>query len=238
MHQNPRPGPESLAGRYDTEYFDYEIRNEDSFFSLMKLGLYDVSFFDSVVPTLPDGKWVLDVGCATGRLLGHFRDLGWKTAGVELCRESAEYGNRKYNAGIRNGTLHQAAFPAKRFTAVHASHLIEHVDDPAAFVREVVRILAPSGVFVCVTPCIDGFQARLHGPGWRSVIADHLTLFSKPTLRRLLEGAGLKLEGVKTWGGLAAGTAPRWIKKPMDRLAKKWGFGDVVLMLARKPAGE
>jgi hypothetical protein len=39
---------------------------------------------------------------------------------------------------------------------------------------------------------------------------------------------------VKTWGGLAAGTAPGWLKKPVDRLAKKWNFGDVILVVARK----
>jgi hypothetical protein len=37
-----------------------------------------------------------------------------------------------------------------------------------------------------------------------------------------------------TWGGLAVGTAASIIKVPADRLAKKFGFGDVVLFLAAK----
>ena len=234
--QNPRPVGEDLAARYDREYFEYEIRNEETFFELMMLGLKDADFFEGVVPSLPGPLSVLDVGCATGRLLKHFKDLGWKTAGAELCGPSAEHGNGRYGVGIRPLSLEDAAFADGEFAAVHASHLIEHVDDPAAFAAEVARVLRPGGVFVCVTPSIGGFQARLFGSSWRSAIPDHVTLFDKRTLRRLLEGAGLVVEATKTWGGLAAGAAPAWLKRPVDRLAKKFGFGDVVLALARKPS--
>ena len=51
-------------------------------------------------------------------------------------------------------------------------------------------------------------------------------------LRRMLEGSGFRVLKVVTWGGLAAGTAPPWLKRPADRLAKRWGFGDVMLFQA------
>ncbi|OQX29073.1 MAG: hypothetical protein B0D92_05600 [Spirochaeta sp. LUC14_002_19_P3] len=233
--QNPRPVAEHLAYRYDDEYFRYEIENEEIFFRLMMLGLEDAAFFTDIAPTLPPLKRVLDIGCATGRLLSHFQSLGWETCGVELCAESAQYGNERFHVGIQVGNLPDLNLPAGHFSAVHASHLIEHVDDPVLFVREIASVLAEGGVFICVTPAIDGFQARFHGKKWRSAIPDHVTLFSKKTLAKLLENAGLKVETVKTWGGLAAGTAPLWLKKPADRWAKVLGWGDVVLMVARKP---
>lgn len=233
--QNPQPVRESLAARYDEEYFKYEIENQESFFKLMMLGLKDAEFFESVVPTLPDRRNILDVGCATGRLLHFFKQSDWETAGAELCRESVEYGNRNYDVNIEAAPMENAGFSDGEFSVVHASHVIEHVDDPAAFVLEVKRILAPGGVFVCVTPASDGFQAKLFGSSWRSVIPDHVTLFSKATLIRLLTRSGLEVETVRTWGGLAAGTVPAWLKRPIDRLAKKWNFGDVVLILARNP---
>jgi len=232
--QNPQPVRGALAARYDREYFEYEIENEEGFYRLMRLGLDDVGFFEEIVPTLPEPLSLLDVGCATGRLLHHFRSSGWGTAGAELCRESAEYGNRRYGVGIRAMTLHDAAFPSESFSAVHASHLIEHLDDPSAFAAEVHRVLKPGGIFICVTPSSDGLQARLFRARWRSAIADHVTLFDRRTLRRLLGDAGFTVERVRTWGGLAAGAGPAWLKGPMDRLAKRWGFGDVVLMAARR----
>jgi SAM-dependent methyltransferase len=232
--QNPQPVRDALAARYDAEYFTYEIKNQETFFNLMLLGLQDADFFKRIAPTLPPPVRILDVGCATGRLLKHFKDAGWDTAGAELCRESAEYGNREYGVNISAAPLEQSGFPDGNFSVVHASHLIEHVDDPAAFAREVARVLVPGGVFICVTPSTDGFQAGLLGSAWRSAIPDHVTLFGRRTLIRLLRDAGLRAETVKTWGGLAAGTAPGWLKKPFDRLAKKCNFGDVMLVVARK----
>ncbi len=236
--QNPRPMEGHLAARYDREYFEYELANEESFFQLMLLGLRDADFFDGLVPSLPRPLSILDVGCATGRLLAHFRSLGWETAGSELCRDSVEYGNRQYHVGIRPKPLNEARFHSGRFSVVHASHLIEHVFDPGGFVDEVWRVLKPGGMFICTTPAVDGFQARLFGPKWRSLIEDHVTLFGRKTLRRLLEERHFNVELVRSWGGLAVGTAPRAVKHIMDKLAKKWNFGDVVLMAARKISGD
>lgn len=233
--QNPRPVRKVLAARYDEEYYSYEIENEESFFHLMLLGLEDADFFQSIVPGLPAPLSILDVGCATGRLLKHFKDSGWMTSGAELCRESAEHGNREYDVGIIPAPVEEAGFSDEQFSVVHASHLIEHVDNPGGFVAEVYRVLRPGGVFVCVTPAADGFQARLFRNSWRSLIEDHVSLFNRRNLRRLLSDSGFEVETVRTWGGIAAGMAPGWIKVPMDRLAKLWNFGDVVLMLARRP---
>ncbi len=233
--QNPQPIHEALSARYDSEYFNYEINNEESFLKLMLLGLHDAGFFEHIVPSLPDKRKILDVGCATGRLLNHFKQSGWDTAGSELCRESVDYGNRNYSVNIKAAAVEDAEFSDAEFSVVHASHLIEHLNSPDAFVDEVARVLIPGGVFICVTPSVDGLQARLFGSSWRSVIPDHVSLFSKRTLSRRIEGAGLEVELVRTWGGLAVGTAPAWLKDFADKLAKKWNFGDVVLMTARKP---
>ena len=97
-------------------------------------------------------------------------------------------------------------------------------------------MLKPGGFAVITTPNVDGFQARLFRAGWRSAIADHLVLFSRRTLGKLLLDAGFTVLDSVTWGGLAVGTAPALIKKPVDRLAKKLGFGDVVLFLTEKSA--
>jgi len=229
VYQNPQPVFEDLRGRYAEQYFDYEIENEENFFGLMRLGLGDIGFFERPLDSLPNRRF-LDIGCATGMLLAFMRDLGWDVRGVEICKASAEYGIRKRDLNIHIGTLEEAAFPDGFFGVIHFSHLIEHVPDPTGLLREVHRILAPGGgTAVITTPNVDGFQARLFGRRWRSAIADHLTLFSKRTLGRMLEETGFRILRTVTWGGLAKGAAHPLIKRPVDRLAKRMGFGDVVL---------
>jgi SAM-dependent methyltransferase len=233
VYQSPQPVFEDLQDRYAEAYFRYELENENNFFQLMLLGLQDAAF-DELTAKLPPTRRFLDIGCATGRLIAHMRDRGWQVQGVELCRQSAEHGKAKRGVEIFAGTLEQAAFPGESFDAVHFSHLVEHVPDPRGLLLEVRRILSPGGYVVVVTPNVDGLQARLFGSRWRSAIADHLTLFSKRTLQHILGLAGFRVLRVVTWGGLALGSAPTWLKRPVDRLAKRWGFGDVVLVLARK----
>ena len=233
VFQNPRPVFDDVRRRYGADYFSYELGNESIFFGLMKLGLNDIHFRDRTAES-GTPRTFLDIGCATGMLIELMKGEGWEARGVDVCRESAEYGKVHRGVDIFPGTLDEAHFAGGSFGVVHFSHLIEHVPDPRGFLGEVRRILAPGGFAVITTPNIDGFQARLFGKGWRSAIADHLVLFSRKTLIRLVQESGFDVRQSVTWGGLAAGTAPSIIKRPFDKLAKKWGFGDVVMVLAAK----
>jgi 2-polyprenyl-3-methyl-5-hydroxy-6-metoxy-1,4-benzoquinol methylase len=235
VYQNPQPVFEDLRRRYGEGYFDYELENDRNFFNLMLLGMRDVGF-DALPPGRFSSRTFLDVGCATGMLVEHMRDLGWKARGVEICQESARYGIERRGVDIALGTLEENRFEDGSFSVVHFSHVIEHVPDPVGMLREVRRILTADGMALITTPNINGLQARLFGSRWRSAIADHLTLFTRRTLRRMLEATGFRVLKVVTWGGLAVGTAPAWLKRPVDRLAKRWGFGDVMLFQA-VPAG-
>jgi SAM-dependent methyltransferase len=235
---NPQPLAEEVSRRYGDEYLEYELANEKPFLELQLLALEDAGFpnpeeelKNRLAPAKPR---VLDCGCAAGSLLGELRDRGWDCVGVEICRAEAEYARRERKLDVRSLPLEENRFPGASFNAVLASHLIEHLNNPAAFVSEVHRILAPGGFFILTTPNIDGFQAKLFRGRWRSAIFDHLYLFSAKTLPALLEQKGFAIERIVTWGGLAAGTAPRPVKRLFDKLSKKYGFGDVMLIRAKK----
>ena len=46
--------------------------------------------------------------------------------------------------------------------------------------------------------------------------------------------AGFVIEKIATWGGLAAGTAPAPVKSLFDKAAKRYGFGDVMIIRSVK----
>ena len=239
IQMNPQPLEDEIKRRYDSrsgkEYLLYELANEDSFLALALLALKDAGFeeIEDELLTKPSAR-LLDIGCATGSLLAHFRERGWETTGVEISGPQAEYAREKRNLDVRNLPLEENRFPAAHFNVVLASHLIEHLNNPAAMIGEVYRILAPGGRFFVTTPNIAGFQARLFRGSWRSAIFDHLYLFSVKTLSRLLEDKGFVIENISTWGGLAAGLTPAPVKRVFDRAAKRFGFGDVMIIRARR----
>jgi SAM-dependent methyltransferase len=161
------------------------------------------------------------------------RGRGWQTEGVEIS-PAGEYAARERGLTIHRQSLEGSGFFFFFFDVVLASHLIEHLNNPAAFISSVQHILRPGGYLILTTPNIDGFQARLLGSRWRSAIFDHLYLFSKRTIRALLSAHGFTIEGIYTWGGLAQGIAPQPLKAFADRTAKACGLGDVMAVKARK----
>jgi 2-polyprenyl-3-methyl-5-hydroxy-6-metoxy-1,4-benzoquinol methylase len=240
---NPQPLASEVARRYQeghgAAYLAYELANEQAFLELQTLALGDAGFAALERDLFAKGqKTLLDVGCATGALLETLSRRGWETTGVEICTPAQVYAQRVRNLDVRALPLKENHFPCHSFAVVLASHLIEHLNDPRAFVREVHRILLPGGCFLVTTPNIGGFQARLFKNRWRSAIFDHLFLFSIKTLSRLLGDCGFEVVRVCTWGGLAAGSAPAGLKRLCDRGAKRFGFGDVMLIKARRCGGE
>ena len=180
---------------------------------------------------------LLDVGCATGALLEYYHKRGWRVQGVEICQEAAEWGRAARGVPIYSGALHDARCAADSFDLVHASHLIEHLSDPGAFLKECRRVVAPEGYVVIVTPDRGGLQARLLGADWRSAIADHLHLFDFQRLKRLALQSGLRVVAKRSWGGLAQDVAPpwlRWLKRVADWAAKRLNIGDVMIVVLRR----
>jgi len=229
---NPQPLETEIkrryGERYGEEYLGYQMGNEEAFLNLGLLALDDAGFYG-----LKKGR-LLDIGCATGRLLAALREGGWETTGVEINVRQAEYARQKRRLDVRGTPLEENRFPDAHFDTVLASHLIEHLNDPAALLTEVHRILVPGGHFFVTTPNMAGFQARLFRGNWRSAIFDHLYLFSVKTLSRLLREKGFAIERISTWGGLAAGSAPPPVKRFFDKAAKRFGFGDVMIIRAKK----
>ena len=230
VQMNPQPKKEEIIRRYTTmfgkDYLEYELKNEAAFLNLQLLALKDIGF---LAQAQESGGAFLDIGCATGALPAFLKECGWLTTGVEIS-PGAEYAQKKRNLDVRQQPLEEINFPSRSFDVVHASHLIEHLNDPRSFLTEVRRVLKDGGQIYITTPNIAGFQARLFGGKWRSAIYDHLYLFSKRTLTKLLKETGFKVDRIRTWGGLAAGIAPQWLKKSADVFAKFLNCGDVMII--------
>jgi 2-polyprenyl-3-methyl-5-hydroxy-6-metoxy-1,4-benzoquinol methylase len=241
VQMNPQPVKNEIIERYSNifgkDYLQYEIENENAFLKLQQLALEDAGFFKLekklMLNTLNEKPSVLDIGCATGSLLALLRDRGWCATGVEIS-PCAEYARNEKKLDVRSIPLEENNFKQSSFDIILASHLIEHLNDPRLFLKETHRVLKSNGYIFITTPNISGLQAHLYGGRWRSAIFDHLYLFSVRTLKKMLQSANFSVEGVHTWGGIAAGFAPLWVKKPADILAKQLGFGDVMIVRARK----
>jgi SAM-dependent methyltransferase len=150
---------------------------------------HEVQFLRGLTP----GR-MLDIGCGLGFLLSAM-DNRWERHGVELsafaARHAQNYGD------IFVGDVFQARYPNEHFDVIVMHHVIEHIPDPVATIREVLRILKPGGHLVLGTPDFDSGCARLFGNNYR-LLHDptHVSLFSNDSMHRFLRDHGFTIDRV------------------------------------------
>jgi len=151
----------------------------------------------------PGGR-LLDVGCGNGSTLVTMRQMGWQGEGVDADPAAVE-ATRSHGIEARVGTLESQHYADDSFDAVTMSHLIEHVADPVALVRECRRILRPGGHLAIATPNAGSIGHARFRERWRGLEPPrHLVVFTAGALRRVVESAGLRVERFHTSPRLAA----------------------------------
>jgi 2-polyprenyl-3-methyl-5-hydroxy-6-metoxy-1,4-benzoquinol methylase len=230
IFQNPQEHLSQTISRYDGGYFKYEMKNELNFFNLIKKTLDDFN----IVNILPEKAIILEVGSATGLFLKYMGSFGFKATGVEVCSESVEYGRKKYGVNLLNCRLEDAGFKAESFDFIHASHLIEHLNDPVSFMQNVNNLLKPGGLSLITTPNSCGLFSRVFGESWRCIVDDHLFIFNKNNLEMIFNKTGFEVLSHKTWGSIPLGKSIKRIKRFFDFFVKKFSLGDVIAIMIKK----
>ncbi|MDQ6805519.1 MAG: class I SAM-dependent methyltransferase [Actinomycetota bacterium] len=104
-----------------------------------------VAAYRLCAPLLPQGR-VLDLGCGTGH---SFRELTPReTVGVDLEPAALEGQERETHVA----DMRRLPFRDALFASVLSVHSVEHVPDPDRALAEIVRVLAPGGRAVLLTP--------------------------------------------------------------------------------------
>ena len=154
---------------------------------------------DLLVRVFPVRARVLDVGCGSGDLLVALAEVSADIVGVDHSEEQVDLARRRLDgAGLSNVRvfvedgveyLRRAGSPVD---VVVLSHILEHLEEPSAVLRDVARLCK----FVYVeVPDFESLASnefrRLLGRPLVFTDLDHVREFDRRELAELLEGAGL-----------------------------------------------
>ncbi len=145
---------------------------------------------------------LLDVGCAKGAFVAYATSQGWQAEGVDVSAWSTEQA-RKRGLKVQTGTLEDQHYPDASFDVVHSSHMLEHVPDPLATLKEMRRILRPSGVLAIEVPqeigsFYENFRIRAGIRPPPELPSPHLYFFQRATFSRLIQTAGFQVISAST----------------------------------------
>ena len=137
---------------------------------------------------------VLDIGCGPGWLLFELRRRGWQCTGTELNDESARFARDRLDMQVLTAPNALRTLPDGNFDLIILWHVLEHVADPAAQIREIDRLLRPGGIVLIAVPNFGSLEARWAGPHWFHLdVPRHVNHFDLPVVNRLLEASHLNV---------------------------------------------
>jgi ubiquinone/menaquinone biosynthesis C-methylase UbiE len=150
------------------------------------------------------GDRALDVGCGTGEFTAAMVAAGAAAVGVEVAeaaleRARARHPRLDFRLVALDGPL---PFDDGSFELVWASEVIEHVSDTARWLSEVRRVLVPRGRLLVTTPSHGRLRVALGGiERFSEPLGDHLHLYTRRSLRTLLEEFGFATVEVRAVEG-------------------------------------
>ncbi|HEY0256082.1 MAG TPA: class I SAM-dependent methyltransferase [Candidatus Methylacidiphilales bacterium] len=97
------------------------------------------------------GQALLDVGCGVGQVVRALQEQGLRAHGIDVSETSIEIA-RKSSEACQVYDGQRIPFPDGNFQAVGAFNVLEHVEDPIAFLDEAGRVLAPGGRMIISSP--------------------------------------------------------------------------------------
>jgi 2-polyprenyl-3-methyl-5-hydroxy-6-metoxy-1,4-benzoquinol methylase len=146
------------------------------------------------------GRDVLDVGCtsAIGRpdwIHAALAAAAGSIVGVDIDAAAVTRA-QELGFDVRLADAEVLSLP-ESFDVVHAGELIEHLDNPRAFLAACRARLRPDGRLVLTTPnpfAVSNFVYRLGGTP--KVNGDHTCWYCEDTLRQLLERNGYAVDSI------------------------------------------
>jgi SAM-dependent methyltransferase len=147
------------------------------------------TYLATLLPHLPPGGHVAEIGCGNARLLHELKRRGFDVVGTEMLASTIARVARLTDVKVLRGSVE--LFEPESLDAVVSIDVLEHVHDPQAFLRQHARVLKRGGVMLLHTPVHEHPSepyAYRASTLWKLY---HLHLFSRTLAERLFDEAGL-----------------------------------------------
>lgn len=141
----------------------------------------------------PAGR-VLEVGCGGGTLLFDLAGLGYSGVGVEVSSRGRELAAQFLADQPAMAVQEQLPSRETQFDYLLSFEVLEHVEKDAQALSDWVARLKPGGRCLISVPA--------HRDRWNvtDVLAGHFRRYERDEVTQLVEGAGLRVDSVETYG--------------------------------------
>jgi 2-polyprenyl-3-methyl-5-hydroxy-6-metoxy-1,4-benzoquinol methylase len=136
---------------------------------------------------------ILDIGCGTGAFLHNMQEAGWGITGLEPDEAARKKGAELYGLHPLEPEKLFELEPAG-FHAITMWHVLEHVHNLHAYMKQIETLLAPGGKLFIAVPNYTSYDAAIYKQNWAAYdVPRHFYHFSPQSMEHLLRTCNLKL---------------------------------------------
>ena len=137
---------------------------------------------------------LLDIGAGTGEFLMVAKENGWQTTGIEPS-------DKARNIALKKGVFladSLADLEDHSFDVISMWHVLEHVPNLENQIKELKRLLKPTGTILIAVPNFNSYDAKYYKEFWAAYdVPRHLWHFSKTAIEKLFDKQNMNLEDIK-----------------------------------------
>ena len=193
---HPQPSLDVLGKYYESEDYISHTDNKRSLFEKMYHFVKNIALKNklNLINSHQANKGrILDIGAGTGDFLSVAKNDGWQTVGVEPSEKAKTIAKNKGVSFVEQ----TSELENNSFDVISMWHVLEHVPDLDAQIKELKRLLKPSGTLIIAVPNFKSFDATHYGKFWAAYdVPIHFWHFSKTAIKMLFEKEAMKLEKV------------------------------------------
>lgn len=165
------------------------------------------------IQKLPSIASALDLGCGQGVLLGNLKRIFPEIKLTGCDYSDFDQSENSFYEFLQHDCNQGLPFPADKFDLVLSSEVIEHLENPRHYLREMAKVTKPGGYILLSTPniecftslisfCLRGFHSAFGGKAYPA----HITAVSVYDIKNIIsETEQLKLVNI---GYVADGRMP------------------------------
>jgi 2-polyprenyl-3-methyl-5-hydroxy-6-metoxy-1,4-benzoquinol methylase len=193
---HPQPSLENLGKYYESEDYISHTDNKRSLFEKLYHFIKSIALKNklNLINSQQSNKGrLLDIGAGTGDFLLVAKNDGWQTIGVEPSDRAKAIAKSKGISFVEQ----TSELESNSFDVISMWHVLEHVPDLDQQIKELKRLLKPTGTLIVAVPNFKSFDAQHYGKFWAAFdVPIHFWHFSKTAIKLLFEKEEIQLEKV------------------------------------------
>lgn len=191
---HPQPSLEKLPSYYESVDYISHTDGNKSLFEKMYQFVKSIALKNKLklINSQSQKGRILDIGAGVGDFLSVCKNDGWQIIGIEPSDKAKAIAKNKGVSFVDN----LSELESNSFDVITMWHVLEHVPDLENQIKELKRLIKPTGTVIIAVPNFKSFDASYYSNFWAAYdVPIHLWHFSKTAIQKLF--AKEKLELVK-----------------------------------------